>query len=668
MSKAYFNDRGAAERAVLYGRTHKDQKPSNDSQIVKLLAQVRDRLADIERERGELVETIQDQDKKLSEIEDRSTCTEKTFISLENRLSRSEMKEAPIIERLDNVERTQKEGGDENTADLRSEIISRIEESDMKTSQMIERIDESMAMQSRMTRRIDKIVQDKQRLNRKLSRLEESMEATRNALASKALLLLSDKDVIAARSDIPNIPSFPKIESDDEFLQHREDAQEEKIVLKNRVDDFDARAHEAPAAAGNGFFKQAAVTTGFVVVAAIGGWFLSQNINTPTNNYTNAYTPANSQQAVVVPKFTLPPSDPADTPSLANNATTLDYLKNDFSAQAEETVAKTLNDIEPSISPAAGIVDITETKLSDLKDDTTVIKNAPQEEKTLQIFAADEKLPKAFKQLEMDAFKGNAEAQHDLAAMYTAGHGGVVQDFERAAYWFTKASNQGVSNASYNLGVLYHQGMGVEQDLGKALEWYTKAAELGHPEAQYNLGIAYVEGIGVDYNPQKAAEYFEAAASSGIPESAFNLGLIYENGLLGTAKPNEALLWYKTAADLGNEDAKNAMNQLAKTLKLNASDLDGLVNQFPDPLQKLGQQGNVSTLITQIQEQLSGFGLYPGTADGFKGPLTADAIRLYQARNDIPVNGEPSEELLVHMLTKNLKNSSYPELGSAEQP
>ena len=71
-------------------------------------------------------------------------------------------------------------------------------------------------------------------------------------------------------------------------------------------------------------------------------------------------------------------------------------------------------------------------------------------------------------------------------------------------------------------------------------------------------------------------------------------------------------------------------------------------------------------VLAQIQSQLISLGLFPGPADGLEGPLTDDAIRLYQARNDIPVTGEASEELLVHMLTKNLRNTSYIELGSGE--
>lgn len=142
-----------------------------------------------------------------------------------------------------------------------------------------------------------------------------------------------------------------------------------------------------------------------------------------------------------------------------------------------------------------------------------------------------------------------------------------------------KGGGAGVANARYNLGVLYQQGLGVPKDMREAIKWYRAAADLGHPEARYNLGIAYIEGVGVPYDPVRAASYFEMAAAGGVTEAAYNLGLIHENGLLGKPSPDEALLWYKRAADKGNVDAKAALEQLAKSLRIAPEDLDRVVRQ-----------------------------------------------------------------------------------------
>lgn len=321
----------------------------------------------------------------------------------------------------------------------------------------------------------------------------------------------------------------------------------------------------------------------------------------------------------------------------------------------------------------------------------------------------DPALPPAVKDTEEKALAGVAEAQHDLAAIYTAGRGSVKQNYEKAAFWFGKAARQGISNAQYNLGVLYQQGLGVPRDMKEAIKWYRSAADLGHPEARYNLGIAYIEGVGVPYDPARAASYFEMAAAGGVTEAAYNLGLIHENGLLGKPGPDEALLWYKKAADKGNADAKAALEQLAKSLRIAPEDLDRVVRQseteallnagetgissgvgsgakektkargekreavpsmLPPPPPPSGEIGAVGlaqktaalsgsldqVIISQIQDQLKDMGMYNGASDGTLGPMTADAIRSYQSRNGLPVDGQATESLLIHMLAREIRD------------
>ena len=294
--------------------------------------------------------------------------------------------------------------------------------------------------------------------------------------------------------------------------------------------------------------------------------------------------------------------------------------------------------------------------------------NTAQAQRLQEQASRDPDLPNAIKRVEEQAFEGIGEAQHDLAAIYTAGHGGVEQDYERAAFWFEKAAENGIANASYNLGVLHHQGLGFSPDVNKAMTWYQDAASKGHPEAQYNLGIAYIEGIGVPYDPVTAANYFENAANNGVVEAAYNLGLIYENGLLGSAQPDNALLWYKTAADQGSPEAKQALNDLASALGIGTDEVNRIADtvrtnnsvnealQTPDNTnasaakESAVSMGNNQGTVAQIQEYLMRIGLYPGPADGVSGALTSDAIRSYQSRNNLDVNGEATPSLLSHML------------------
>ena len=89
-------------------------------------------------------------------------------------------------------------------------------------------------------------------------------------------------------------------------------------------------------------------------------------------------------------------------------------------------------------------------------------------------------------QLMRDAELGDADAQHNLAYCYEYGDG-VVQDIDKAIYWYKKAAEQEFVPAQVSLGNIYYYGEGVEQDDEKAMHWFTQAAELGDERAQCKL-------------------------------------------------------------------------------------------------------------------------------------------------------------------------------------
>ena len=81
-----------------------------------------------------------------------------------------------------------------------------------------------------------------------------------------------------------------------------------------------------------------------------------------------------------------------------------------------------------------------------------------------------------------DAELGDADAQHNLAYCYEYGDG-VVQDIDKAIYWYKKAAELEFVPAQVSLGNIYYYGEGVEQDYKQAVEWYDLAAEQGDAEA-----------------------------------------------------------------------------------------------------------------------------------------------------------------------------------------
>src|SRR3546814_20785707 len=66
------------------------------------------------------------------------------------------------------------------------------------------------------------------------------------------------------------------------------------------------------------------------------------------------------------------------------------------------------------------------------------------------------------------------------------GEGGSREPAE-AARWWRAAADQGLSQAQFNLGVLYEQGEGVAVDYAEAARWYGLAAAQGDRNAANRL-------------------------------------------------------------------------------------------------------------------------------------------------------------------------------------
>ncbi len=597
---------------------------------------------------------------------------------------------------------------DQGMSKLQAQMLETVQQQ----SKLAKTVQETKAEQAKVVRQVSKAVDDRARFMRKIERIEEAVLQTQEALNTRATTFLPHQ--AGASNDTPL------------------DMDEKGRILSGDKAQPKAATSENPVIK---WWQQSAIfnpasTAMLVLLAALLGWSLSRlpeqtaSINATRDNaaatlddirnlseesWTAEEEPASYSSPYEEPEQTeyqsalndfeepqatepavtpepeapepLPPvrskADDLGTVDLQDDKKLLELLEND-----PEALATQLNNIEPSAKTATAIPtpEPVRAKPAPAPEPVKPASTKPLEEQ----IKPDPNLPAMVQDIQNQAYQGVPEAQHDLAAIYTAGHGGVGQDYKRAAFWFEQAANQNIANAAYNLGVLYHQGLGTKKDIAKAIQWYTKAASLDHPEAQYNLGIAYIEGIGVAYDPEKATRYFENAANQNVTEAAYNLGLIYENGLLGQPKPDEALMWYKTAADKGSPEASEALRQLAKSLNIDLEDVnriaDGVKTQKktdlldetpvspPAAVKKAEipvQETESPSTMAQIQELLMREGLFPGPADGIPGPIVRDAIRSYQAQNNLGITGIADQSLLAHMLAKS--RSTMPEYGSREQ-
>lgn len=299
--------------------------------------------------------------------------------------------------------------------------------------------------------------------------------------------------------------------------------------------------------------------------------------------------------------------------------------------------------------------------------------------KNLDRITADAALPAELQDLEKRAFSGDAAAQHDLGALYASGRV-VGTNFRRAAYWFVKAAENGVANAHYNLGVMYHQGLGLRRDMTQAMYWYREAAAFDHPEALYNLGIAYVEGIGVKADVKQGMDYLEHAARLGVAQAAYNLGVLYEGRFAGNGADSRdnAIAWYDKAGELGFAEATSSADRLRGRRVIavpatSALDLPENLNaietaaggdfDLPPPVALL-EEGSTDgpgftpevqkQLVSRVQRMLIDIGLLPqGRSLGAMDAQTADAIRTFQKKAGLTVDGEPSQQLLDRLLYSN---------------
>jgi hypothetical protein len=570
-----------------------------------------------------------------------------------------------------------KDSVQKDTTALFETLKKELAETNDRQDTLSKQVGDTLAQQAGLIRKIDKVADDRARFMRKIELIEDTVLQTRDALSALREYNVQTKTLVRDQTQTPQHEALPKAllaQSAARYAADKADKKVHKESLTNRIVTHPVWP----------------LLLAFVLGAVLIFWLLSnprlgqlKHWFTPDTRPVSETPlarikspPAQDLRTPHIPVFqeTVTPSafltDGVDVSDPANAA-----LLNDIMESNPDALGTAMNALEPATGDA-------KADRQDVTIDLPVVSRATPDP-ILQKDTVDQalsnplpltdpvktNLPDVIRRVEAAALRGEAQAQHDLGAIYVSGYEGVTKDFERAAYWFEKAANQGVANAAYNLGVLHHQGLGMPADIKEALNWYEKAADLNHPEAQYNLGIAYIEGVGVHYDAQKAATYFHAAADRGIMEAAYNLGLIYENGLLGQTRPDDALMWYKAAADQGSAEARTAIEELGQRLNMTADEIQAYfktstisASAAPEKTPQtsivrtprdipLSPGENKQILLTQIQEYLIHHNLYPGPADGRFGPLTRDAIRSYQARYNLPITGTADQALLHHMLS-----------------
>ena len=645
------------------------QNPLQQLQIVRLLTDLGDRLRQSEKEREVLWKEVEICRKQISDMSGKAGKSETSFAQLEEQVNQREVFVKELVEKQINLElqlkeqMTSLEASRLEQTKLQDKIQEKMNSVETATGSAIVRVEDAIAENSKLSKRVEQLGQDKARLIRKLEVVEETLALTQETLKAKALVLLTDHN-LAQRSNLPQTPAW----TGDDTLKF---AAKPHMAAQSPVSSIAGSLR--PQTKPPNLFMVSIVTALIAGAAAYGVIWIIENFKNKNMEAQIISEPVQNSDISMKPVALSQEELMAQAATIANQIEPSAVTATDEILESESVVISPMQSAEQAQTKA----------LEDFKNSRPLgeLKN---------LISADKSLPVPVKKIEAQAFAGEATAQHDLAAIYTAGHGGVNVDYARALKWFTEASHNGSANAQYNLGVLYHQGLGVQKDTAKAIEMYRVAASNNHPEALYNLAIAYVEGVGVEYNPQIAANYFERSAIGGIVEAAYNLGLLHDNGLLGESQPDEAVFWYKIASDKGNVDATKSLDELKQKLSMNDADVERIAQKIavlkpeflneegkveipaqvkPDMIIKSSEPTVVTktvskvskpvvntvpkvdaVIVSQIQEQLMRLGFYKGIPDGTMSPVLSQSIRDYQSKNGLKADGQASDDLLVQML------------------
>uniref|UniRef100_A0A8C0CA46 Protein sel-1 homolog 3 n=1 Tax=Balaenoptera musculus TaxID=9771 RepID=A0A8C0CA46_BALMU len=139
---------------------------------------------------------------------------------------------------------------------------------------------------------------------------------------------------------------------------------------------------------------------------------------------------------------------------------------------------------------------------------------------------------------------------YDYAIVLFKGQG-VKKNRRLALELMKKAASKDCHQAVNGLGWYYHK---FKKNYAKAAKYWLKAEEMGNPDASYNLGVLYLDGIfpGVPgRNQTLAGEYFHKAAQGGHIEGTLWCSLYYITGNLETfpRDPEKAVVWTKHVAE-----------------------------------------------------------------------------------------------------------------------
>jgi len=158
-------------------------------------------------------------------------------------------------------------------------------------------------------------------------------------------------------------------------------------------------------------------------------------------------------------------------------------------------------------------------------------------------------LPKAKDWYVMAAMKGHPDALVALGQMGLAGEAGLTAT--DAVSYFTRAADNGRTDAMRALAELYRTGTGVKADAERSQALLRQAAQSFDPDASKALGDQLLES-----DPQAALAAYETAAAAGNADAAYAAGVMYAENFETRPDSRKSARWLQQAALAGHAAAQ----------------------------------------------------------------------------------------------------------------
>lgn len=144
--------------------------------------------------------------------------------------------------------------------------------------------------------------------------------------------------------------------------------------------------------------------------------------------------------------------------------------------------------------------------------------------------AADKvKMQEQIKVYEEAALKDDSDAFFQLGKIYFDGVY-VQNDYEKALKYFNASYYLGNINGTYNLALFYLSKKTKYHDAKKSLSLFLELARKGHAPSQNRVGMFLTAGIVLDIDYKEAVKWYEHSSKQGYVNAQCNLAYMYASG------------------------------------------------------------------------------------------------------------------------------------------